>query len=220
MRRRCLLLPIASCVLLAGCGSDTPEAFGPTPSTPKVVVEQGFDDPKDPEWGFARGQRVVDGALVLSAGPQDAVRSSPAKDRTIDDVTVEATVGSNSITGDEASFGVICRWRLAAGGKRGDYYAFTIAPNGYAAIGTTHDFLWQTAKPVPAIRKGRDATNVVRAECVGDRLTMYVNDTKVHSVVDDSIAAGDVAVTLENYARRGRATAHFDDVRVLATPDE
>lgn len=220
MRRRSVLLPIATCALLAGCGGDTRDAFGPKPSRPRTIVEQGFDDPRDPEWGFAKGQRVVDGELLLSAGPQDAVRSSPAKDRTLDDVTVEASVGSNTITGDDASFGVICRWRLASDGTASDYYAFTIAPNGYAAIGTTRDFLWQTAKPISAIRTGRDATNVVRAECVGDRLTLYVNGTRVKSVVDDAIAAGDVAVTLENYARRGRATAHFDDVRVLATPDE
>lgn len=215
MRRGSQLILVVACVVAAGCGSEQRrDAFGPTPERPKTVVKQDFSDPKDPGWGFAPGQRVVNGQLVLRAGPKSSVRSSPTKDRKVDDVSVETTVASRDVRTDEASYGVICRWRLASDGHPGDYYAFTIAPNGYAAIGTTHEFLWQTASPISAIKQGRDAVNTVRAECVGDRLTLYVNDTRVKSLIDPRLSTGDVGVTLENYDKRRTVTARFDDVVV------
>jgi hypothetical protein len=103
--------------------------------------------------------------------------------------------------------------------RPGDYYAFTISPNGYAAIGTTHEFLWQTARPISAIKQGSDAVNTIRAECAGDRLTLFVNDEEVKSLTDTRLTTGDIGVTLENYDARRTVTARFDDVRVKTVPN-
>lgn len=214
-----LVLALAA-LLVAGCGGNTRRA-GEDPSkqtathgpTTEVLVEHDFTDPTSDVWIQAPGGAIRRGQLVLSARPDEVARSGAQRSLQVADVHVEAKVASDDIRGDDATFGVLCRWTFDAKGRSRDYYAFTVSPNGYAAIGTSRDFLWQAPEPVAHVKRGRGVVNELRAECVGDRLSLYVNRKLVQSVTDKLLASGDVGVTLENYGTRRRATARFDDFR-------
>jgi hypothetical protein len=214
-----MLAAVALALAAAGCSAgaskddDAAEpAKRPKPET-TVLVEQDFGAARPDGWIVGDRGRIAHGALVLRAGPGEVARSSSAKDVTIADAHVSVTGSSRTIKADNATFGVLCRWVFDGQGRSKDYYSFTIAPNGYAAIGTSQEILWQTRKdPAPAINRGSGAKNDIRAECIGDRLSLYVNDELVKTVTVDRIAGGDAGVLLENYAKRGaQVTATFDD---------
>lgn len=216
-----LVATIVACSLaMAGCGSDRgtdADAQRPSPKEPKVttLLEQDFDAARPTGWIAGDRGRFAGKALVLRAKPGEVARSGATQDLDLEDVHVSVTGLSADIVGDDGTFGVVCRWVFDDKGTSRDYYSFTIAPNGYAAIGTSRDILWQTTKePVDAIDQGTGARNELRAECIGDRLSLYVNDELVKTVIDDSIARGDVGVVLENYGKRRTITAKLDDFAV------
>jgi hypothetical protein len=60
-----------------------------------------------------------------------------------------------------------------------------------------------------AIQTGA-ATNHLRADCVGDTLTLYVNDEKVAEAQDLDFASGDVALMAGSYDTPG-VEILFDD---------
>jgi hypothetical protein len=209
--RRTLPLLLAPLLLVAGGCNDKPlPTREPKPKT-ATLISQDFDNPKTDEWIKAAGGTIKGGELVMTAGPGEVARSGAAKDRIREDVHVSVQAFSDDIVGDDATYGVLCRWTFDAQNQTRDYYAFTIAPNGFAAIGTSRNFLWQSIQPIKAIRQGRGEVNEIRAECVGPRLSLYVNDELVKTVQNRKLPSGDVGVTLENYGTRRRATARFDD---------
>lgn len=228
LRSTTLPVIVTAILLAAGCGSDsssvaTPDAKPPKQPESRELVRQDFSDAKPTEWIVGERGKLVDEALVLRAGPREVARSSAVKDIEVDDVHVSVSGSSTDITDDDATWGVLCRWVFDAKGASKDYYSFTVAPNGYAAIGTSDDILWQAREPIEQLSSGRDVANEVRAECIGDRLSLYVNDEHVKTVTDDTIARGDVGLVLENYAKKGTFTARFDDfvaAQVLSSGDD
>lgn len=213
-----LVIPVilAATLFAAGCGSDSSSETKPRANEPKQpdtreLVRQDFSDATSTEWILGDSGKLVDDALVLRAGPGEVAHSGAIKDIEVDDVHVTVSGSSDDIKDDDATWGVLCRWVFDADGDSKDYYSFTVAPNGYAAIGTSDDILWQAREPIEQLNSGRDVANEVRAECIDDKLSLFVNDELVKSVTDDTIARGDVGLVLENYAKKGTFTAQLDD---------
>lgn len=115
------------------------------------------------------------------------------------DVRVEADVFR--LNGpDENRQGLMCRY------QNGDYYFFIISNDGYYGIGKFIGgqtlLLGQTAmQPSNLIKK--QAVNHLRADCIGDTLTFYVNYKEVASAKDTDFKNGDVGLLAGAFTQPG-----------------
>jgi hypothetical protein len=94
--------------------------------------------------------------------------------------------------GDDMQYGVICRHQDVE-----NWYTLAVTADGFAVIrkrfnGGDLDFITDWAE-APSILTGNN-TNLLRAECVGDRLSLYVNGELVIETLDSDIAKGDVGL--------------------------
>ena len=91
----------------------------------------------------------------------------------------------------ENRMGVMCRY------QNGNYYFFVISNDGYYAIGKFIGgkalLLGQTEMNASEFIL-KDAVNHLRADCVGNTLTFYVNFNEVASVQDRDLPNGDVGL--------------------------
>jgi serine/threonine protein kinase len=94
---------------------------------------------------------------------------------------------------DDNFFGVICRYQ-----DMNNFYLLTISSDGYYAIWKYEDgemaILGQD-RPLfsDAVHRGK-TTNLVRGECVGDRLSLYANDIRLLLAEDSDFTSGDVGL--------------------------
>lgn len=128
-------------------------------------------------------------------------------------IEVDATQVAGPVNNHNA-YGVKCR--VQGGGTGGDGYALIIGANGQYSIQVirqgNYDMLvgWGTSM---AINRG-NATNHIRAVCVGTRLALFVNGELLAEVEDATYASGDIslmAATLEPEATE----IHFDNLVVM-----
>lgn len=106
-------------------------------------------------------------------------------------VEVEATMVGGP---DDNAYGLICRSNKDVGG----YYFFIISSDGYYAIGKVSGgeqvlLGYDVMQPSNTVRQGY-TTNHIRAECIGDRLTLYVNGDRLSEVYDADYLSGDVGL--------------------------
>jgi hypothetical protein len=124
------------------------------------------------------------------------------------DVRVE--VDATKVGGpDDNDLGVICRYVDIE-----NFYFGLISSDGYAVIGKVKDgeqagISSDGMDPVEGINLG-DATNLIRMDCVGEALTLYVNGTQIASVADSDFAKGDVGLMAGTYDITG-TDIHFDN---------
>jgi hypothetical protein len=132
--------------------------------------------------------------------------------RSFGDVRVE--VDATKIGGpDNNDFGVICRYQ-----DNNNFYAFLISSDGYYAImkytgGSSETLGTDGMLSTDAVNLGA-STNTVRADCVGDTLSLYANGTLLHSVSDAAFASGDVGLIAGTFDEPGADIA-FDSFLVL-----
>lgn len=114
------------------------------------------------------------------------------------DVSVE--VDATKYAGpDHNDFGIICRYSEDDPNDLYYFYFFIIGSDGTATIakidgqGQTYLSSSGSMEWSSAINTGY-ATNHIRADCIGNTLTLYVNNQQVMSVVDNSFSAGDVGL--------------------------
>ena len=134
------------------------------------------------------------------------------------DLVVEADLQQVSDY-DHNAFGLACRLDPANSGRG---YYFLISGDGFASIRWSDGRSLQPiaeAKPSAHIQRGQ-ATNRVRAVCIGDYLALWVNDEFVAEARDGRAARGAVGLAgVMNYAGR-RLSVLIDDVKVWrAAPD-
>ena len=99
-------------------------------------------------------------------------------------------------------FGIICR---AESPTR--FYTLIISSDGYYGIGYVDgphfSLLGMNAlQPTDAIHPG-SALNHLRADCIGQTLTLYVNGAMLAVVKDDRLASGDVGLIAGSYSEPG-----------------
>ena len=125
------------------------------------------------------------------------------------DVRIEVDV-TKKAGADQDVFGVLCRYR-----DEKNFYILMISGDGQAGIakrtsGSDLAMLSGTSmKTDPNIHPG-PAANHLRADCVGDKLSLYVNDTLVASATDSDFPGGDAGLWLGTYDQPG-TDLYFDN---------
>jgi len=117
-----------------------------------------------------------------------------------DDVIVE--VDATKVDGDDDNaFGLICRYSGSPDSP--NYYFFMVSSDGFSVIGkvTSGDSEYLSSEqmmPADAVKQG-DVTNHLRADCIGDTLTLYVNGKNVATTTDTSFVGGDVGLVVATF---------------------
>ncbi len=99
---------------------------------------------------------------------------------------------------EDNAFGVICRYENPS-----NFIFFLISSDGYAGIGRYINgektlLSDESLLPTDAVRSGGEG-NFIQAECIGDRLTLFVNNSRVAEAVVESIRSGDVGLIAGTY---------------------
>ncbi|MCX7976014.1 MAG: hypothetical protein N2646_02970 [Bellilinea sp.] len=111
-------------------------------------------------------------------------------------------------------FGLICRFQ-----DEYNFYAFLISSDGYGGIVKVKDGLYQVLSSPNGLEFGKMitqgyATNQLRADCVGSRLSLFVNQQKFAEVEDTDFSMGDVGLLAGAYQLPG-VEVHFDNFYVI-----
>jgi hypothetical protein len=185
----------------------------PAPPTANVILRDDFSNPQSGwtvETSTQKFTRYEGGAYrmyVYKGGTYIAGFNSRLS--VLRDVGVEVDVNPAQ-SAHTGAFGVLCRVRNSQ-----NFYILWIDNKGGGGIHRYQNGVGQrlaaTTGPHAAIRPGK-ATNRLRAECVGDTLTLYVNGVVVAVAQDTQIETGDVALYTE--ALTGPTSVLFDNVVV------
>ena len=115
------------------------------------------------------------------------------------DVRVEADV--TKLNGpDENRAGLMCRY------QNGNYYFFIISNDGFYAIGKFTNgqaVLVGQESMVPNEFIQADGINHLRADCIGNALTFYVNFNQVASTLDADFSTGGVGLLAGSFNEPG-----------------
>jgi len=188
-------------------------AFGG--GVPEDVLFQ--DDFSDPSSGWDQAQMdegvtdYANGEYRISVDAQNTdIWANPGLD--FEDVRIE--VEATKVAGDDDNdFGVICRYQ-----DNENYYFFVISSDGYYGIGRVvggnQEIIGDGSMlPTEIVNQG-DATNQLRADCVGDRLILYVNGEMLDEQQDSSFSRGDVGLLAGTFDTPG-TEIRFDNFKVL-----
>ncbi len=137
------------------------------------------------------------GYRILVRQPKLNFWSTPEKN--FRDVRVEADV--IKLNGpDENRMGLMCRY------QSGNYYFFIISNDGFYGIGkfiggNTILLGQEEMQASEAIQQG--TMNHLRADCIGNTLTFYVNFTQVATATDTDLPSGDVGLLAGAFSEPG-----------------
>lgn len=181
-----------------------PTQLEPIQPEPTQVPEQPSnmlfeDDFSDPSSGWDR-YNDVDGVAEYSDGgyliqvfiDNQFYFANPGLTDLPSDVRIEVDV--TKVNGqDDNSFGIICRYQDVS-----NFYRFIATSDGYAGIILVQDdgmtnLSGENLTPITAALPG-NVTNKLRADCIGDTLTLYVNGEEVLSIQDSTFTDGDVGL--------------------------
>lgn len=190
-----ILLPVFGCKLLVTPGIDARSG--------RVLFQDDFSSP-------ASGWRRVTQAAGAS-DYMDGVYRILVNEANVDiwsrpglkfgDVRIE--VDAFKVGGDRDNrFGLICR-----AVDDDSFYTFIISSDGFYGIGLIDGAAYQligmdALQPTDAIKLG-SAMNHIRADCVGDTLTLFVNGAQVAQVKDSTFSGGDVGLIAGSYTTPG-----------------
>jgi len=202
---------LSSFLLLSACAS-VPVPTISTTNPGDVLYEEQFEDNTTGWARIANDNGIMDydggGYRILVRQPRLNIWST--SEQNFGDVRVEADV--IRLNGpDENRMGLLCRYR------DGDYYFFMISNDGYYGIGKFIGgmtlLLGQSEMQTSdAIQAG--TMNHLRADCIGDKLTFYINFTEVASATDSDFPSGDVGVLAGAFSEPG-VDVLFDNFVVL-----
>ncbi|HJS20735.1 MAG TPA: hypothetical protein VJ785_18460 [Anaerolineales bacterium] len=205
---------LSSFLFLAVLSACSPSAIPivPTANPGDVLYQEEFEDNTSGWDRVSNASGIMDydggGYRMLVQQPGYNIWSTPEKN--FGDVRVEADV-SHLDGPQENRTGLICRY------QNGDYYFFIISNDGYYAVGKFIGgqalLLGQTSMQQSEFIQ-KDAVNHLRADCIGDTLTFYVNYNEVVSVQDDDFANGDVGLLAGAFSQPG-VDVLFDHFMVL-----
>lgn len=204
---RLLLFVFSTLVFMAlACQSPIPASVASTPpaaaSSGSVLFQDDFSSPVTGWDRFKAAEGIMDydggGYRILVNARQANFWATPHKQ--FADVRLEVDAGK--LAGpDENRIGLICRYTGS------DYYFFLIASDGYYALGKFSNgqmtqFGQSEMQYNENIRKGL-AINHLRADCVGDTLTLYVNGFEIARAQDSSLASGDIGLLAGTFNQPG-----------------
>lgn len=190
----------------------------PTPApveAPAMLFSDSFSDPNSGWDRVQTDEGITDydngGYRIFVNKPRSDYWANPGRMFGDVRVEVEATKAGGP---DDNDFGVICRYQDTE-----NFYYFVISSDGFFGIlrilsGETQTLGADGLKKSDAILLGR-ARNHLRADCIGDQLTLYVNGQQVHTARDPSFPTGDVGLLAGTYDMPG-TDIHFDNFVVHA----
>lgn len=215
------LLTLAACSpVMATAGEATPTAPHPTlPPAEATAVKMAentlfFDDFSDAasgwdSWSEDDGSMVAyeEGGLhmVINRAQYD-YWSLPGK--RYPDVVLE--VDAIKLGGaDNNDYGLLCRYQ-----DHDNFYAFLASSDGYAGILKVKDNQYTVISGPymeyhPEIHTG-EQLNRLRADCVGNTLTFYVNGVKLAVATDTALQTGEIGLIAGTYDTPG-ADMYFDN---------
>ena len=210
MTKRTLLLLAVLMLLLAACSGG-----GSTTTTdPNVLFQDDFSQTSS-GWDRYTGDDAItdynNGVYRMWVNSDNTdIWANPGLN--FQDVRVE--VKATKIAGpDDNDFGVICRYQDVE-----NFYFMIVSSDGYYGIGAVEageQYLIGTEELFTSeeINQG-DASNDLRGDCVGDKLTLYVNGTQLHQVQDSTFTSGDVGLIAGSFDTVG-VDIEFDNFKVL-----
>ncbi|NOH04248.1 MAG: hypothetical protein HND47_20870 [Chloroflexi bacterium] len=214
MYRFSLLLSV-SVFLLGACANIPSATQAPAAAQPSgtVLFQDDFAQPTTGWDRFMVSEGIMDydsgGYRILVNDLETNFWATPR--RNFQDVRIEVDTGK--LAGpDENRIGVICRY----GGA--NYYFFIITSDGFFGVGLFKDgaaaLLGQSELLSSSnINKGL-AVNHLRADCVGDTLTFYINGFRAAQVKDAALTSGDVGMLAGTFGTPG-VDIVFDNFVVL-----
>jgi len=197
-----IFLLSAFCLLLTACASAAPASPLPSPAPSGTILFQDEFDASTTGWDrFANDGGIMDyfegGFRILVQKPSLNFWSTPRKN--YGDVRIEADV--LKLAGPvENRMGVMCRY------QGGNYYFFVISDDGFYAVGKfingkTLLLGQEQMQASPLIQK--NVANHLRADCIGNNFTFYVNGTQVAMTQDGALKSGDVGLLAGSFAQPG-----------------
>src|SRR5215216_5016071 len=209
--RRITFSSLLLALIFSACSSSQlPVAPAATPGD--VLYQEEFENNTTGWDRIANEHGIMDydsgGYRMLIKEPGYNIWSTAEKD--FGDVRVEADVFRLNGPAENRE-GLLCRYQA------GDYYFFIISNDGYYAIGKYIGgqtlLLGQTAmQPSEFIQK--EAVNHLRADCMGDTLTFFINYNQVASATDDDFKNGDVGLLAGSFTEAG-VDVLFDHFMVI-----
>jgi hypothetical protein len=184
-----------------------------TPTASNILFQDDFSNTNS---GWDRvniGKDIADYAKgayrIYINEPNVNVWANPGLNFSDTRVEVDATkVGGP----DDNDFGITCRVK-----DTNHFYFLIISSDGYYGIGKMKGELqafigMEAMLPSEAILQG-NRTNHLRADCVGNSLTLYVNGTKVGQATDTEYTSGDIGLIAGTFNKPG-TDVHFDNLYV------
>lgn len=213
LRRPAWIFPLLTLTLsMLACQMLTPQKPAESGS---VLFEDTFSNPSSGWNRVTTSQGETDYAdgvyRIFVNEPNLDIWSMPGK--VFQDVRIE--VDALKVGGERDNrFGIICR---AVQPDR--FYTFIISSDGYYGIGKMkgQDYSligMEALQPSSAILKG-SALNHLRADCIGEMLTLYVNGDKLAEARDAEFPNGDVGLIAGTYETPG-TDIRFENFTVYA----
>ena len=196
-----LILASIACSLAGGAAQSLPEG---------VLFQDDFSDASSGWDQVNTGDGITDYEngiyrIWVNATETD-IWANPGLDFTNAVVEVDATkIGGP----DDNDFGVICRYQDIE-----NFYFFIISSDGFYAIGKVMNGEYnllgmEQMLPDDAIKLG-NATNRIKADCVGSHLVLHANGSKLADVEDTAFVSGDVGLIAGTFDEVG-VDIHFDN---------
>jgi len=173
-------------------------------SRPNAVFIDDFSNQDNgwETWGDANGSYVVyqnGGLRILVMEKQFDYWSRPGK--RFGDARVE--VDAIKLAGpNDNDFGLMCRYQ-----DKNNFYAFLISSDGYAGILKVEDGKYKVVSgsqltATTQVRTG-EALNHIQADCIGQSLSLLVNEQVVAQAQDGGFTTGEVGVIAGTNANPG-----------------
>ena len=198
-------------ILLSAC------AAAPNPATPSapsgtILFQDEFETGNTGWDRLANDGGIMDyfegGYRILVRQPGLNFWSTPEKN--YGDVRIEADMVKLGGPA-ENRMGLMCRY------QGGDYYFFIISDDGYYAVGKFIGgltLLLGESEMRPSELVKPNAVNHLRADCIGDTLTFYLNFQEIAVVQDTDLPSGDVGVLAGSFSQPG-VDVSFDHFVVM-----
>ncbi len=211
---RSIVLVLAALVLASACSG--------TAAAPDATLTANtlfFDDFKNASSGWSVVQNdtgttgYANGNFRISIAPSNSqIIANPGKTFS-GDVIID--VDARKSSGQDVNYyGVLCHYQ-----NPDNYYMFMLTSDGYSGIIMNRAGVVSLISPggnflkMKGIKTGT-ASNHIRAQCVGETLTLFANGTQVSLAYDDSITGGDVGLVARSSRFIGGAVILFDNFRV------
>ena len=195
-------------ILLVSCGIFLASCLPAAPAEPvisgtagQILYQESFADNTSGWDRVLNDGGIMDydsgGYRILVRGEKMNFWSTPPGN--FGDVRIEVDV--TRLNGPEENrAGLMCRY------QNGNYYFFIISNDGFYAIGKFtggQAVLVGQESMVASDAVQAEGVNHLRADCIGNTLTLYVNDTQVASTQDADFATGGIGVLAGSFAEPG-----------------